>query len=181
MILLQDAVNIVPGVRGDQNVRNREGNQQSQRDLRPAQYEATLAGSTFVSMKKHKGRGSSFSAVALRGLGGHDFSKRNQPRRASDWAHRVAVVAGLYRLDFEYSLTVGMALEQSCELCNSPSGKPRNCPVQGEPNRLKLTRQALASRITGRVVDGEVGRGRGRQAIKVRRLVCRCCRRGRAC
>jgi len=83
MILLQDAGNIVPGVRGDQNARNREGNQQSQRDLGPTQHEATLAGSTFV-MKKHKGRGNTFSAVALRGLGGHDFSKRNQPRRASD-------------------------------------------------------------------------------------------------
>src|SRR6266403_3973343 len=86
MILLQDAGNIVPGVRGDQNVRNREGNQQSQRDSRPTQHEATLAGSTFVSMKKHKGTGSTFSAVALRGLGGHDFSKRNQPRHPSDWA-----------------------------------------------------------------------------------------------
>src|SRR5258708_15795561 len=95
--------------------------------------------------------------------------------------HRLVVVAGLYWLDFGYFLTVGMALEQSCELFNSPSGKPPNCPVQGEPNRLKLTRQVLASRITGRVGDGGVGRGRGRRAIKVRRLLSRCCRRGEPC
>src|SRR6266481_8051232 len=140
MILLQDAVNIVPGVRGDQNVRNREGNQQSQRDLRPAQYEATLAGSTFVSMKKHRGRGSSFSAVGLRDLGGHDFSKRNQPRLGFGCTRSPLglVPTGL---NFGCFHTVAVTLEQSIELCNSPSGKPPNCPVQSEPNRLKLTRQ----------------------------------------
>src|SRR6266481_3607389 len=105
MIPLQDAGNIVAGVRGDQNVRNREGNHQSQRDSRPMQYEATSAGSTFVSMKKHKRRGSTFSAVALRDLGGHDFSKRNQPRRASDSATQAcrcgwSVLAGLRVLSY---------------------------------------------------------------------------------
>src|SRR6266481_9615795 len=117
MILLQDAVNIVPGVRGDQNVCNREGDQQSHRDSRPTQYEATLAGSTFVSMKKHKERGSTFSPVALRGLGRHDFSKRNQARLGFG---RTRSPLGLVPagLNFDYFHTVAVTLEQSIELCN---------------------------------------------------------------
>jgi len=66
MILLQDAVNIVCRIRSDQNVRNRKGNNQSQRDSRPSHHETKSVASSCVPVKEHEGRESTFSPVALR-------------------------------------------------------------------------------------------------------------------
>ncbi len=52
MIRPQDPVNIIAEIRGDQNVRDREGNEQSQRDSRPSHHTAFIA-SAFVSVKEY--------------------------------------------------------------------------------------------------------------------------------
>lgn len=94
MILLQDAVNVVGRIRGDQNARNRENSNQSQYNSCPPRHDTKFVASTSVPVKKDEGRGRIYSDASLRDLGDQRLLQANQSRRASNSATQARRLGG---------------------------------------------------------------------------------------